>query len=78
MEEIYDFVVRFLHYQEKYYVKKWRRWLLNFSIPIEVQYTMYQCAPHASTIKDFVFSIRIVYMFHTILGTVIIFLNNDY
>jgi len=76
MEEIHDFVVRFLHYQEIYYVKKWRRWLLNFSTPTEVQYAIYQCAPHASTIKDSVFSIRVVYTFRTILGTVIIFLNN--
>jgi len=77
MEEMRDFAVKFLHYQEVYYVRKWRRWLLNFSIPTEVQYTIYQRAPPASTNKESVFSIRNVYMFHTILGTVIIFLNKN-
>jgi len=77
MEEIHDFVVRFLHYQEIYYVRKGRPWLLNFSIPTEVQYTIYQCAPPASTIKESVLSMRIVYRFYTILGTVTIFLNNN-
>jgi len=64
MEEMRDFAVKFLHYQEVYYVRKWRRWLLNFSIPTEVQYTIYQRAPPASTNKESVFSIRNVYMFH--------------